>query len=210
MKILITGFSPFGGSATNASLDAVRALPCNIADAEIVTVEIPTVFRKSIDCLRNAIKEHQPDVVICVGQSGSRSMITPERVAINLMDARIPDNEGNQPRGEPIAADGPDAYFSTLPIKDMVSAMQKAGIPSEVSNTAGTYVCNQLMYGLLHIIHTEHPEISGGFIHVPLTSVQAALKKNAPGMAISDITKGLLLAIEQILKNLVDSDTPRQ
>ncbi len=199
MKILITGFSPFGDHTTNASMEVVCALPCSVAGADIIKMTVPTVFGKSIECLHNAIREHQPDIVICIGQAESRYGITPERVAINVMDAGIPDNDGKTPRDEPIVADGPAAYFSKLPVKDMISAMQKKGIPSSISNTAGTYVCNQLMYGLLHIIHTEYPRLSGGFIHVPLTSSQAAVKKNVPSMSLSDITKGLVAAIETVI-----------
>ncbi len=198
MKILVTCFEPFGDDAVNASREAVMAMPDSIANAEIVKVEIPTVFGKSIDCLRRAVEIHHPYAVICVGQAGGRFGITPERIAINVADARIKDNDGHQPTDEPIIADGPAAYFSTLPIRAMVNAMQEAGIPSSVSNTAGTYVCNQLMYALMHIIHTEHLSIMGGFIHVPYTATQAA-KTNKPSMAVSLITQGLTICVETIL-----------
>lgn len=198
MKILLSCFEPFGEDETNASCEAVAALPDSIGGAEIIKVRVPTVFGKSADCLRKAIEAHNPDAVICVGQASGRFGITPERVAINLIDARIPDNEGAQPKDIPIVAEGPAAYFSTLPVKRMVAAMQQEGIPASVSNTAGTYVCNQLMYALMHFIHTEHLSIMGGFVHVPYTATQAA-KTNKPSMAVSLITQGLTICIETIL-----------
>ena len=196
MKVLITGFDPFGGESINPALKAVMALPDHIGEAEVIKLEIPTVFGKSLAVIREAVALHKPDIIISVGQAGGRFGITPERVAINVDDARIKDNEGNEPIDVAVAADGPAAYFTNLPIKAMTQAMVKAGIPASVSNTAGTFVCNHVMYGVLHMIHTEFPEVRGGFIHVPYVPSQVTSKPNMPSMSATDITKGLALCIE--------------
>ena len=152
MKLLLTAFDPFGGEKINPALEAVKRVQDKIGDLEIVKLEVPTVFYKSIDTVTNAIEKEHPDVVLCIGQAGGRFDITPERVAININDARIPDNEGNQPLSGPIFEDGENAYFSSLPIKAMVAEIRKADIPASVSNSAGTFVCNHLMYGVLYTI----------------------------------------------------------
>lgn len=144
MKILITGFDPFGGESINPALEAVKKLPDTILGQEIIKIEIPTVFRKSLEKIEENIQKHNPDVVISVGQAGGRFGVTPERVAINIDDARIKDNEGNQPIDISIYEDGENAYFSNLPIKAMVKEMNDNGIPASVSNTAGTFVCTML------------------------------------------------------------------
>ena len=149
MKLLLTAFDPFGGEKINPALEAVKRVQDKIGDLEIVKLEVPTVFYKSIDTVANAIEKEHPDVVLCIGQAGGRFDLTPERVAININDARIPDNEGNQPLSGSIFEDGENAYFSSLPIKAMVAEIRKADIPASVSNSAGTYVCNHLMYGVL-------------------------------------------------------------
>ena len=156
MKILVTGFDPFGGEAVNPAYEAVKLLPDNIAGAEIVKLEIPTEFKRSMEFLEEAISREMPDAVISVGQAGGRAEITPERVAINLADARIPDNAGNQPEDEALIADGPAAYFTTLPLKKMVKSVQDRGIPCRISYSAGIYVCNSVMYRVLHLA-----EVSG-------------------------------------------------
>lgn len=196
MKVLITGFDPFGGESVNPALEAVMALPDTIGDTEVIKIEIPTVFGKSLEAIRAAVETHKPDIVISVGQAGGRFGVTPERIAINVDDARIKDNEGNQPVDAPVAENGPAAYFSNLPIKAMTQAMVKAGIPASVSNTAGTFVCNHVMYGILHMIHTDYPNMRGGFIHVPYIPAQVTSKANMPSMSQADITKGLALCIE--------------
>ena len=196
MKVLITGFDPFGGEKINPALEAVMALPDTIGDVEVIKLEIPTVFGKSLLAIREAVAKHQPDVVIAVGQAGGRFGVTPERVAINVDDARIKDNEGNEPIDVEVVKDAPAAYFSNLPIKAMTQAMVHAGIPASVSNTAGTFVCNHVMYGILHMIYTEYPNMRGGFIHVPYIPAQVTNKPNMPSMSQSDITKGLALCIE--------------
>ncbi|MGL4797787.1 MAG: pyroglutamyl-peptidase I [Cellulosilyticaceae bacterium] len=196
MKVLITGFDPFGGEKTNPALEAVKALPSQIGVHEVIKLEIPTVFGKSLEKIEEAIKLHAPDVVISVGQAGGRFGVTPERVAINIDDARIDDNEGNAPVDLAVAEGGPAAYFTTLPIKAMTQAMVKAGVPASVSNTAGTFVCNHVMYGVLHMAHTKYPNIRAGFIHVPYIPQQVITKPNMPSMALADIVKGLETCIE--------------
>ena len=163
MKVLLTGFDPFGGESVNPAFEAIKLLPDTIAGAEIVKVEIPTEFTRSISCVEAAIKEHNPDVVIDVGQAGGRACVTVEKVGINLADARIPDNAGEQPSDEPLQADGPTAYFATIPVKAMVQNVREHGLPCHVSFTAGTYVCNCVMYNVLHLCATKYPNIRAGF-----------------------------------------------
>lgn len=196
MKVLITGFDPFGGESINPALEAVKMLKDEIAGAEIVKLQIPVVAGKSIEKIHEKMKEVNPDIVISIGQAGGRFGVTPERVAINITDARIPDNEGNQPIDEPIFTDGDTAYFSNLPVKAMVQAIKDAGYPSSLSNTAGTYICNHVMYGILYYIQKEFPGVRGGFIHVPYAASQVVDKPNTPSMAIADITAALEAAIE--------------
>ena len=200
MKVLITGFTPFGGEQINPAYEAIKGLEENINEAQIIKKEISTVFHKSILELETIIENENPDLVICVGQAGGRFDITIERVAINIDDARIEDNEGNLLIDEKIYEDGKNAYFSTLPIKAMVKRIREAGIPASISNTAGTFVCNHLMYGLLYSIHNKYPNIRGGFIHVPYSTEQVVSKSNLPSMSIIDITKGLNFAIEAALE----------
>ena len=204
MKVLITGFDPFGGESINPAWEAVKEIRDEIAGAEIVKMQIPTVVGKSIEKVHNKMAEIHPDVVISVGQAGGRFGVTPERVAINVTDARIPDNEGHQPIDEVIFEDGDTAYFSNLPVKAMVQAIKDAGYPSSLSNTAGTYICNHVMYGILYYIHKEFPDVRGGFIHVPYAASQVVNKPNTPSMAIADITAALEAAVSAVVKNETD------
>ena len=200
MKILLTGFDPFDREKVNPAFEAVKLLPDTIAGAQIVKLEVPTQFVRAGEVLEAAMVEHKPDVVICVGQAGGRAAITPEKVAINLMDGRIPDNAGYQPVDVPIRADGPAAYFATLPVKAMVQRMQDAGIPAAVSYTAGTYVCNSLMYTLLFLIDRKFPGVRGGFIHVPYAMEQATNKPlGTPSMDLRQISRGLEKAVEGVV-----------
>ena len=206
MKLLLTAFDPFGGDAINPALEAVKLVADKIGRFDIVKLEVPTVFRKSIDTVAKAIEEEKPDVVLCIGQAGGRFEITPERVAINVDDARIKDNEGNQPIDTKIFEDGENAYFTTLPIKAMVEAIREANLPAAVSNTAGTFVCNHLMYGVLYTLAKKYPHIKGGFTHVPFIPEQVERRTPvAPYMALEDIKRGLEAAIAAIDKNL-DAD----
>ena len=201
MKILITGFDPFGGEPVNPALEAVKLMKDEIAGAKIIKLEIPTVFRKSVEKIHEMMKAEQPDVVLSIGQAGGRFGVTPERVAINVDDARIKDNEGNQPVDTPIFTDGEAAYFSNLPVKAMVEAIKNKGLPSTLSNSAGTFVCNHVMYGVLYYIHKEFPNVRGGFIHVPFITDQVVTKPNVASMALADITEALESAVEAIVKN---------
>lgn len=199
MKILVTGFTPFAGESVNPALEVVKRLPAHLHGAEIDWVEVPTVFQESARIVEEKIADYQPDVVLCIGQAGGRTGLTPERVAINQDDAVIPDNQGQQPIDSPIRADGPAAYFSTLPIKAMVAAIREAGLPATVSNSAGTYVCNHLMYQVLYLADRFHPHVKAGFMHIPYLLEQVVDKPNVAGMGLEDILRGLEAAIGAIV-----------
>lgn len=203
-KILITGFDPFGGESINPAWEAVKRLPDNIDGIDVIKLEVPTVYGKDEEVLRPAIEEHQPDAVICIGQAGGRAKITVEKVAINLMEARIKDNAGQQPFDLPVKEDGETAYFSKLPVKAVVQAIRDKGIPAEISYTAGTFVCNDLMYRLLYIIDREHPEMKGGFIHVPYLPEQAAKLGEVPSMSSEVIRDAISAAIVATINNDID------
>ena len=204
MKILVTAFDPFGDEPVNPALEAVKLINEDHIRAELVKLEVPTIFHESIDLVAEKIRKEKPDVVVAVGQAGGRFDITPERVAINEDDARIEDNAGNQPIDVPIKEDGEPAYFTTLPIKAMVEAIREAGLPASVSNSAGTFVCNHLMYGILYTLAQELPEARGGFIHVPFIPEQVVDKRNMPSMALEDMVKGLEAALNAIVDNSKD------
>ena len=202
-KLLLTAFTPFDGERINPALEAVKLVKDKIGNLLIVKLEVPTVFGQSIDTVREAIEREKPDFVLSIGQAGGRAEITPERVAINLNDARIPDNEGNQPIDEPVFPDGENAYFSTLPVKAMVEAIREEGIPSSLSNSAGTFVCNHLMYGVLYYLN-KRPGMKAGFIHVPYIPEQTKNKKEMPALELSEIVRGLEAAITAIAINGTD------
>ncbi|MBB5895291.1 pyroglutamyl-peptidase I [Kutzneria kofuensis] len=185
--VLLTGFEPFGGDAANPSWEAVRLV--DVPGVELAKQLLPCVFGASITALRQAVREHDPDVVIAVGLAGGRDAITPERVAINLDDARIPDNAGRSPVDEPIVDGGPAAYFTGLPVKAGVQAMQAMNVPAAVSHTAGTFVCNHVFYGLMHLIATERPHVRGGFVHVPYSAEMAV--PDQPALSTRTIADGL-------------------
>jgi len=204
MKLLLTAFSPFGGEKINPSLEAVKLVKDKILETDIIKLEVPTVFGKSIKIVADAIEKEKPDYVLCIGQAGGRYGITPERVAINIDDARIPDNEGNQPIDRPIFADGEPAYFSNLPVKAMVEEIRKEGLPAGLSNSAGTYVCNHLMYGVLYTLSKKYKGVKGGFIHVPFIPEQTVDKSDKPSMSLPDIVRGLEAAIRAVSRNKED------
>ena len=204
MKVLITGFDPFGGESINPAWEAVKAMKDSIDGIEVIKLQIPTVFKKSAEKLFAGIEEHKPDAVICIGQAGGRYDMSVERIAINMDDGRIPDNEGYQPIDTPVYEDGENAYFATLPIKGIVEEIKSAKIPASVSNTAGTYVCNHIMYSLLYYISKNNLNIKGGFIHVPYITEQVVDKKNMPYMEVTTITKALECAVQALNKYKVD------
>ena len=204
MKLLLTAFSPFGGEKINPSLEAVKLVKDKILETDIIKLEVPTVFGKSIKIVADAIEKEKPDYVLCIGQAGGRYGITPERVAINIDDARILDNEGNQPIDRPIFADGEPAYFSGLPVKAMVEEIRKEGLPASLSNSAGTYVCNHLMYGVLYTLSKKYKGVKGGFIHVPFIPEQTVDKPDKPSMSLPDIVRGLEAAIRAVSRNKED------
>lgn len=204
MKVLVTGFDPFGGETVNPAYEAVRNLPEKIAGAKIITMEIPTVFKKSAGVVEQAIIQNMPDIVINVGQAGGRTAISIEKVAINLAEASIPDNDGDMPIDEALIENGPTAYFATIPVKAMVHHVKEHGIPCSLSYTAGTYVCNSIMYHMLHLTATKYPKIKAGFIHVPYAPQQTTEKPQYASMSIEDITKALTYAIEAAV--LYESD----
>lgn len=199
--VLMTAFEPFGGEDVNPSWEAVRALEGKqIAGATIVTRQLPVVFSEVLNVLNQALDEIKPDAIISVGQAGGRSDITVERIGINVDDARIPDNAGKQPVDEAIVQDGPAAYFSRLPIKAIVAAVREAGIPASVSQTAGTFTCNRVMYGLLHWLQTQGSSARGGFIHIPYLPAQAAQHPGAPSMSSANVIQALEIAVRVTLE----------
>ena len=191
-KVLITGFDPFGGESINPSWEAVKQLPDRIGNCVLTKMQIPTVFEKAAQKVIEAAEELRPDVIISVGQAGGRSGITPEVIGINLREARIPDNEGNQPAATPVVEDGPAAYFSTLPVRDMVKAVSEAGIPSSLSYSAGAFVCNDVLYTLLH--RMDGTDVRAGFIHVPFLPEQAGDKY--PSLPLEKIIQALEAAVK--------------
>ena len=192
--VLITAFEPFDGERINPSWEAVSQLhERQIGGARVVAKQLPCVFGESLQPLYAAIDRLQPDLVIAVGQADGRAEITVERIGINIMDARIPDNAGQQPIDQVIVEDGPAAFFSTLPIKAIVEGIREAGIPASVSQTAGTFVCNQVMYGLLHYLAGS--PVRGGFIHIPYLPAQAVNHPGAASMSQQTIIQALEVAL---------------
>lgn len=205
MKILITGFDPFGGESVNPAWEAVQKIPTKINNIEIVTEQIPTVFRESVEILLSAVEKHSPDIVLCIGQAGGRFELNIERVAINMDDARIPDNKGNQPLNSSIYLDGENAYFTNLPVKKMMQAVKDKGIPCSISYTAGTFVCNHIFYSLLYHINKKNINVqAGGFIHVPYLPNQVISKQNQPYMSTDLIVQGISTMIEVLFDGLQD------
>ena len=204
MKILVTGFDPFGGEKVNPAYEAVKLLPDTIHGAEIIKLEIPTVFSKCGPSVEEGIRQHQPDVVLNVGQAGGRASVTIEKVAINFADARIPDNQGEQPVDELLQSDGENAYFASLPVKAMMQNVREHGLPCSISYTAGTYVCNAVMYKVLYMCAKRYPNIRAGFIHVPYASGQVIDKAaGTPSMTLEAIEKSIEYAIEAIVDEKV-------
>jgi pyroglutamyl-peptidase len=199
--VLVTGFDPFENEPVNPSWEAVRTLDGQgIAGADIIARQLPTVFGESTKLLGKLLQTLRPDVVIAVGQAGGRAEMSIERIAINVDDARIADNAGKQPIDVAIEHDGPAAYFSTLPIKAIVRELRAGGIPASVSQTAGTFVCNHVFYGLMHAIARHNLPTRGGFIHIPYLPSQAAKHPGLPSLAHDTVVAGLRIAIETTLR----------
>jgi pyroglutamyl-peptidase len=195
MKALVTGFEPFGGESVNPALEAVLRLPPRLDALEIATASLPSVFGRTLAALEDALVATRPDIVLCVGQAGGRTELSLERVAINVDDARIADNDGQQPIDRPVVVGGPAAYFASLPIKAAVRALREAGLPAAISNTAGTFVCNHVFYGLMHLAASRSLPLRGGFLHVPYLPSQATRQGGAPSMALDDIVRGIEIVL---------------
>jgi pyroglutamyl-peptidase len=203
-RILLTGFDPFAGEPVNPSWEAVRTLHgSRIGGHLVVARQLSTDFAASLRMLKAAVRELGPAILLGVGQAGGRHQLSIERVAINLQDARIPDNAGAQPVDEPVIADAPAAYFSTLPIKAMLAALQAQGVPAEISNSAGTYVCNHVAYAMLHLA-AKRRGVRAGFIHIPFLPEQAARRHGAASMAQAEVVRGLKIALRAAVGTTVD------
>ena len=205
MKILVTGFDPFGGEKINPALETIKRLPDTILGAQIIKLEIPTVVGKSLAKITEAVEKENPDAVLSIGQAGGRSEITVERVGINIDDCRIPDNEGNQPIDEPVVKGGPAAYFVTIPIKAIVENIKAHNIPASISNTAGTFICNHVCYGIAHLAATRTAAgkpMKSGFIHIPFLPEQVIGKPAlTPSMSLETIVSGITHALEAIVEH---------
>jgi len=191
--VLLTGFSPFGGAHTNVSWQVAQSLAGAVEGGHtVVAAQLPTEFDTSLEVLTALIERHHPALVVCLGQAEGRQAISLERIAINIADARIADNAGKQPVDKPVVSGGPPAYFTRLPIKAMLGALQQAGIAGEVSQTAGTFVCNHVFYGLMHMLDRRRTmqRVRGGFIHLPLLPEQGE-----PHMTLDELQRGLRIAI---------------
>jgi len=203
--VLLTGFEPFEGEAINPSWEAVRALDGErLGDAVIVARQMPCAFGAAIDAMAAALDALDPVLVIAIGQAGGRAEMSVERVAINVDDARIADNAGAQPIDEPVVAGAPAAYFATLPIKAMVRDLRAAGVPASVSQTAGTFVCNHIFFGLMHLLAARGARARGGFIHIPYLPEQAARHPGQPSLALETLVAGLRRAVQTALATEVD------
>ncbi|GAA1935583.1 pyroglutamyl-peptidase I [Kitasatospora viridis] len=190
-RVLLTGFEPFAGDSVNPSWAAARALAVDPpAGMSVTAARLSCVFDRAVGELRRAVEESAPEVVVCLGQATGRPDLTVERVAINLDDARIPDNAGGQPLDRPVVEGGPAAYFATLPVKACVAAVRESGVPASLSHTAGTFVCNHVFYALMHLLATELPTVRGGFVHVPALPEQV-LAQPAPALPTATVAHGL-------------------
>ncbi len=215
--ILLTGFEPFGGETLNPSWLVAQALHGQRLGAggrgqgrlTVHALCLPCEFGRALAVLQTALQQLQPSLVLALGQAGGRAELTPERVAINVNDARIPDNQGQQPIDTPVVPGAPAAYFSTLPIKAMVAAIRGAGLPAAVSQTAGTFVCNHVFYGLMHSLQASSaqaagPGVRGGFMHLPWLPEQAALHRGQPSLALAQQVEGVRLALQAALRSRQD------
>jgi pyroglutamyl-peptidase len=207
-RILMTGFEPFGREAVNPSWEVARALHGQSrGGAQITAVQLPCVFAQSLPALRQAIRRHRPQLVLCLGLAGSRSAISLERVAVNLCDARIADNAGAMPAGTPVVAGGPAACFTRLPVKALVQRLRQAGLPAELSLSAGSFVCNQVFYGLMHALRRQ-PQVPAGFIHLPPLPAQAAAHPGSTPLALAEQVRGLALVVDTLVQGIEELHVP--
>ena len=197
MKALVIAFDAFGGDRINASHEAVSRLPARISGMTVVTVQLPTSFSRAIPVLRAAIARETPDIVLCAGLAAERRVISVERVAVNLDDARLPDNDGAQPTDRPVARGGPAAYFSTLPVRKIVTRLTNEKIPCELSMSAGTFVCNHVFYGLMHLAAQRNQRFRAGFVHVP----DLPHTGNRGAMPLEQMVRGLSLVLEVVQRD---------
>ena len=197
MKILLTAFDAFGGEPVNPALEAVMSV-VPPEGVQLIRIKVPTIFGESVREAARAMEEERPDAVLCIGQAGGRSCVTPERVAVNLMDASIPDNAGFMPEEQPVIPGGENALFSTLPVKKIAAAIWEAGVPSQVSNTAGTFVCNQLYYGVLDLCRKQYPGTRACFIHVPFLPEQVEDRPGCPSMSLGNMIIALRAALKAV------------
>lgn len=204
MKVLLTGFEPFGQEEVNPSWEAVKAFPELMEDVEVLKVCLPVSFQKAMMMLEQAVDDYRPDVVLSIGQAGGRCAIEVERVAINIADSKKPDNDGYQPQECQLRADAPNAYFSNLPLKLLVEAIQDEGIPATISNSAGLFVCNSVFYTAMHLVYSKYPNMQAGFIHVPYLPCQVVGKNKQPSMSTEIVVQALKAVIHTLAtQNLI-------
>jgi len=206
MKILLTGFEPFGGESINPAFEILKTLPGTIDGHEIIKREIPTSYKKSIEAIKTILDEVKPDVTLSLGQAGGSFGLRVEKVGLNLRDANAPDNDGHRASHEEIFADGEIAYYSTLPVKAMVKSLIENDVPASLSYSAGSYVCNNVMYALSYLGDKYYKDMRCGFIHVPYFPSQIMDKRNTFYMSPEEMTRGLLVAVRAIIQNEVDID----
>lgn len=198
-KLLLTGFEPFGGESINPALEAVRSVKDQIGSLQIIKLQVPVVYREAGRTVREAMEREKPDAVLCIGQAGGRDAVTVERIAVNVMDAASADNAGQVMSDQAIEKDGPAAYFTTMPVREMIKAVQSKSIPCRISNTAGTYVCNSLIYEVLHYAQQNMPHVKACFIHVPYIPEQTQDKPAMPSLPLEKIVEAIETAIENCL-----------
>jgi pyroglutamyl-peptidase len=207
-RVLLTGFEPFGGSDVNPSWQAAEAIAAEPpSGVSVEAVRLACVFDSALKELRAAVAAADPHLVLCLGQAGGRHGLSVERVAVNLDDTRVPDNAGRQPVDRPVVPGGPVAYFAALPVKACVAAARAAGVPADVSQTAGTYLCNHVFYGLMHLIATERPALRGGFVHVPFAPGQVT-DRAEPSMPVPLAVRGLRAVLTAALEHTEDLALP--
>ncbi|MCC8099659.1 MAG: pyroglutamyl-peptidase I [Clostridiales bacterium] len=200
--ILLTGFDPFGADAVNPSWEALTLLPDQVEGVCLVKRRLPVAYDRVAGLLAQAVEEVRPDAVLCVGQAGGRTGLTPELAALNWRDSALADNDGVRYDGVPICPEGPAAYFATVPVKEMVAAIQAAGIPAALSCSAGAYVCNSTLYHLLRLLEERYPTVEGGFLHVPYACGQVLCRPGAPSLPLPLIAKGIQAAAVAVAREL--------